>query len=65
MKNRQNGFLDEESIDHNGEIFNYIRELHTYLWRFVRVAFPGTSGLLDNCVDAAIDKLEEVHDEDK
>ena len=60
MKKREIGFLSEIYIDHNSEIFNYIQELHNYLWRFIRVSFPGTSGFLDDVIDPAIEKLEEV-----
>ena len=58
MKDRLDGFLSEEHIDHGGEIFDYIRELHHYLWRVVRVVSPGSSGNLDDYVDGAIDELE-------
>ena len=58
MKNRENGFLSEEKIDHDGEIFDYIKEVHSYLWRIVRVAYPGASGYMNDYLDAAIEKLE-------
>ena len=57
MKDRPDGFLSDERI-HNTEVFDYIRELHEYLWRFVRVALPGASGHLDDYVDKAIEKME-------
>ena len=37
MKTRSDGFLGEHRIDHKGEIFDYISELHDYLWKFVRL----------------------------
>jgi len=41
MKKRPEGFLSEEYIDHDSEVFDYIRELHMILWRIV-----GTAGSL-------------------
>ncbi len=58
MKDRPRYFLSDENIDQEGEAFDYIRELHDYLWRFVRVAIPGASGSLSDFVDNAIGKLE-------
>jgi len=58
MKKRPKLFLAENTISHKSEIFNYIRELHTYLWRFVRCAIPSASGKLDRYVDDAIEELE-------
>lgn len=54
MKKRSRYFIGEDKIDHNGEIFDYITELHGYLWRFVRVAIPGAQGNLKDWVDAAL-----------
>jgi len=59
MKDRPKYFLSAENIDQEGEQFDYIRELHDYLWRFVRVANPGAGGSLKFYIDAAIKKLEE------
>ena len=59
MKPRPLHFIADDKIDHDGEIFDYIRELHEYLWRFVHIAFPGAGGSLKNYVDPAIDKLED------
>jgi len=58
MKHRENGFLSSQQTDHNSEQFDYIKELHTYLWRIVRVVFPGTSGNLSDFVDRAIGMVE-------
>ena len=58
MKDRPYGFLSDEHIDHNGEIFDYIKELHEYLWKFIRTAYPGASGLLGNGIDPALEKLK-------
>jgi len=58
MKQREKYFLGESKIDHDGEIFDYIRELHQYLWRFVRTVEPVASGYLDDFIDDAIDKAE-------
>ena len=51
MKNRPSGFIAEDKIDHNGEIFDYIRELHQYLWAFVYIFHPGAGGNLSEWVD--------------
>ena len=58
MRKRPDGFLADDKIDHNGEIFDYIRELHDYLWDFVRVAFPYAGGNLHNWVDHALLELQ-------
>lgn len=58
MKNRPEGFLKEKFIAHDSEQFDYVKELHEYLWRFVRTAFPSASGDLSDFVDPALDKLE-------
>ena len=54
MKDRPNGFLSNENIDHGSEQFDYIKELHEYLWRFVRSQIPGASGKLHDLIDEAI-----------
>ena len=48
MKKRPDGFLSEENISHDSEIFDYIKELHGYLWKFIRTQNPGASGSLDD-----------------
>jgi len=58
MKDRPKYFLAEDKIDHNGEIFDYIRELHDYLWHFVHRANPSASGNLRDFVDAALKQSE-------
>ncbi len=58
MKERPKYFLAEDKIDHDGEPFDYIRELHNYLWRFVHVAFSSIGGSLTDYIDPAIEKLE-------
>lgn len=58
MKKRPNGFLAKDEIGHDSEIFDYIRELHDYLWRFVRTEMPGASGELDGCIDEALQRME-------
>lgn len=60
MKDRPDGFLKAEFIDPDSEQFDYVRELHRYLWRFVRVALPDASGNLSDFVDPALDKLEHI-----
>jgi len=54
MKKRTKGFLSDEMIDHCSEQFDYIKELHEYLWRFVRCELPGVNGSLTRYLDTAI-----------
>ena len=58
MKPRSPGFLSERYIDHDGEIFDYIRELHAYLWRFMHVTAQGASGDLEDYIDPTLAALE-------
>lgn len=58
MKKRPDGFLSEENINHNCEIFNYIQELHEYLWKFIRLQLPYSSGNIDSFIDEAIEIME-------
>lgn len=65
MKDRPKGFLKSDVLSHDSELFDYIRELHNYLWRFVSVAYPDAAGNLCDFVDVAIEKLEGISaDED-
>lgn len=57
MQNRSEGFLSEH-YDPDTEIGSYIRELHEYLWRFVRVTLPHASGNLNEYVDIAVREAE-------
>lgn len=56
MKERPKGFLSD--ISRSSEVFDYIVELHEYLWRVVRALEPGASGHLNEQVDHAIGLLE-------
>ena len=58
MKKRPEGFLDNNKISHMSEHFNYINELHEYLWRFVRCTIPGACGHLGDHLDKVIDYEE-------
>jgi hypothetical protein len=60
MKNRTPGFLSDKNISHDSEQFNYIVELHDYLWRFVRLYIPGASGNLDKYIDAVLQEEENL-----
>jgi uncharacterized protein (DUF3820 family) len=62
VKYRSYGFLSESQIDHKGEIFDYINELHEYLWRFVRLGFPNASGELGYYLDMALNIFEQRKD---
>ena len=59
MKPRPDGFLSGNEISHDSEIFDYIRELHDYLWQFVRVFRPGVFGYLDDFIDNALAAAKE------
>ena len=63
MRSRPLGFINDEFIAHHSEQFEYIQELHEYLWRFIRVEFPGACGSLCNYVDTAVEKAEQRRDE--
>ena len=65
MKKRKNGFLAKEEIDHDSEIFKYIKELHNYLWMFVLIAYPEASGRLCDYVDDALELLQNPEKEKK
>ncbi len=55
VKTRPRGFLDlEEIVAAPGEIFDYVKELHDYLWKFIRAICPGASGTLDDVIDLAL-----------
>lgn len=60
MKKRTDGFLAQDKIDQDGEAFDYIRELHDYLWKFIRCELPFANGKLDNYLDVALEKAEEA-----
>ena len=54
MKHREQGFLGPDKIDQEGEVFDYIRELHGYLWEFTRHFKPWAMGSLNAHLDDAI-----------
>ena len=58
MRERQKYFLAEDKIDQNGEIFDYIRELHEYLWRFVRLFHPSASGSICDWIDETLNDVK-------
>jgi hypothetical protein len=58
VKQRPRGFMAEDKIDHDGEIFDYVTELHNYLWQFVRCVKPDASGNLNDYVDNALEDLK-------
>ena len=60
MKQRPSGFLSAENIDHDSEIFDYIRELHDYLWRYVKLYDPSASGKLSEYIDPVLDRGENI-----
>ena len=56
MKTRSEGFLRDEIISHQSEQFDYIVELHDYLWDFVRCEIPLASGHLKDYIDIALNQ---------
>ena len=59
MKQRTDGFLAHEKINHASEQFDYIVELHEYLWRIIRTQIPGASGHIRDFLDKVVDILED------
>ena len=54
MKDRPKGFLSDENEGHDSEVFDYVVELHSVLWEFVRYIIPGASGHLRPYIDKAL-----------
>ena len=54
MKTRTHGFIADDKIDHNGEVFDYIRELHEYLHGFC----GGGHGNLQDYLDRSLDRFK-------
>ena len=65
MKKRSIGYLSTKFIDHESEAFDYIGELHEYLWRVVRSQFPWASGNLEHYIDVVVEKLEKEVNREK
>lgn len=61
MKPRPYGLLAQDKIDQDGEIFDYIRELHNYLWEYVRRVIPAASGNLEDYIDKGLEVLDEYN----
>ncbi len=59
MKTRSDGFLADDKIAHDSEVFDYIAELHEYLWKFVKTQMPWASGNLNKYVDVALEILQD------
>ena len=57
MKDRPNYFLSEENISHDSEVFDYIRELHGYMWEIVDYFKLRDSFYLNKCWDKVIEKI--------
>jgi len=58
MKTRTKGFLRDELISHKSEQFDYISELHGYLWRFVKCELPGAGGNIEDYIEIALQQAE-------
>lgn len=58
MKDRPHGFLRNDELGHDTEAFDYVRELHDILWRFVRAEIPSASGQLTDWIPAALAQSE-------
>lgn len=63
MKKRPKGFLSPDKISHESEVFDYIQELHEYLWEFVRAARPNALGYLNECIDVSLNDIKRVFEE--
>ncbi len=59
MEPRPKGFLSHANVDHDSEVFDYIKELHDYLWTIIRAVTPGSGGSLDGHLDDCVAKLTE------
>ncbi len=60
MKKRPKGFLAENVISHDSEIFDYITELHGYLWQIIRAVKPEARGLINMYLDDVVQQLHNV-----
>ena len=58
MKDRPRGFLRTEELNHDSEVFDYVRELHHILWRFVLAEIPSASGELNRWIPIALAQSE-------
>ena len=58
MKIRPNGFLAEDKISHDSEIFDYISELHGYIWLYIDKIMPGASGNIRDYIDKGLEVLD-------
>jgi len=58
MKIRKDGFLSNELISHESEQFDYIAELHDYLWKFIRCELPAANGNLNDYLDIALENIQ-------
>ena len=52
------GFLANELISHDSLQFQYISDLHGFLWEVVRIYNPGASGKLDDYWDAILPTID-------
>ena len=57
MRDRPRGFLVSVKVE-DPEVFDYVSELHEYLWRFVRCHLPGASGDLGSFLDDVLERAE-------
>jgi len=65
MKERPYGFLTDDIISHESEVFDYLQELHEYLWAFVRVYLKSASGNLQDYVDIALKEARYREEDNK
>ena len=56
LKRRPEGFLSPKHVP--DEVFDYVRELHDILWRFVHAEYPGASGQLNHWIPPALTTAE-------
>lgn len=58
MIERPHGFLNPDKLD--GHVFDYVRELHEYLWQVIRAVKPGASGCISDHLDEAVGRLNKL-----
>ncbi len=58
MEKRPEGFLDENNFKDGAEMFMYIKELHEYLWAFIKTQHPRAEGRINDFIDKALEKAK-------
>ena len=58
LRPRSPGFLADCNLPHGSEQFDYVKNLHEVLWRFVKVEYPHASGVLSDWIPIALAAAE-------